>query len=239
MAGRSSEDESYDVASTSTGAELFNHKGNNKLNSDTSNNSTVASEVETISEKSTTGSTVEVDDGSPNSKSDKNIMLNSEMSKEQQQQTTTAPNPQPSDEVVTSNGPTIPKEQPLDNTVNPSHTPLASADEGLDAQANEEAEVLQPPTTEKNRDLHAGGDDEEEEEECKRDKDTNDDENNKDEQQQDTDDTAIINKIVARKYFWSAVAVGSFALGVGFLLMALRISDDSARQRRRWTSRRY
>jgi hypothetical protein len=43
--------------------------------------------------------------------------------------------------------------------------------------------------------------------------------------------------IVDRKYYWNAVAVGSFVLGVSCLLMALSLSDDS-RARRRWT-RRY
>jgi len=43
----------------------------------------------------------------------------------------------------------------------------------------------------------------------------------------------------ARKYFWSAVAVGSFAVGVSCLIAALRLTED-ARKSRRWASgRRY
>ena len=46
-----------------------------------------------------------------------------------------------------------------------------------------------------------------------------------------------IAKIVARKYFWSTVAIGSFVLGVGCLFMALNLSRDS--RQRRWSTRRY
>jgi hypothetical protein len=45
------------------------------------------------------------------------------------------------------------------------------------------------------------------------------------------------DSIVGRKYYWNAVAVGSFVVGVSCLLIALSLSDDS-RARRRW-SRRY
>lgn len=43
-----------------------------------------------------------------------------------------------------------------------------------------------------------------------------------------------ISKSITRKLFWSYVAVGSMALGVGCLLTAFRLSDDSRQQRRRW-----
>lgn len=42
--------------------------------------------------------------------------------------------------------------------------------------------------------------------------------------------------ISGRKYFWGAVAVGSFVLGMSCLVMALRLSE-ARRPRRRWTSR--
>lgn len=41
-----------------------------------------------------------------------------------------------------------------------------------------------------------------------------------------------------RKHYWNAVAVGSFVLGASCLLMAIGLSGDDARNRRRW-SRRY
>ena len=44
-------------------------------------------------------------------------------------------------------------------------------------------------------------------------------------------------KVLARKYFWSSVAIGSFALGMGCLMVAVRMGEDTVRQRR-WTSRR-
>jgi len=46
-----------------------------------------------------------------------------------------------------------------------------------------------------------------------------------------------VAKIVARKYFWSTVAIGSFVMGVGCLFMALNLSQDS--RQRRWSTRRY
>jgi inositol hexakisphosphate/diphosphoinositol-pentakisphosphate kinase len=51
------------------------------------------------------------------------------------------------------------------------------------------------------------------------------------------DREAEASKIVARKYFWSTVAVGSFTLAVGCLYMAFSMGDDT-RRRRRWASRR-
>jgi hypothetical protein len=46
-------------------------------------------------------------------------------------------------------------------------------------------------------------------------------------------------KYIARKYFWSAVSAGCLTVGVGCLIAALHFTED-ARQRRRWTSvRRY
>lgn len=43
-----------------------------------------------------------------------------------------------------------------------------------------------------------------------------------------------VKRIIARKYFWSTVAIGSLALGLGCLVMALRLSDE-ARHRRKWS----
>lgn len=43
----------------------------------------------------------------------------------------------------------------------------------------------------------------------------------------------IIRKVVARKHFWSTIAVGSFVVGAGCLLLALKLTDDS--RQRRWS----
>jgi hypothetical protein len=43
----------------------------------------------------------------------------------------------------------------------------------------------------------------------------------------------IIRKVVARKHFWSTIAVGSFVIGAGCLLLALKLTDDS--RQRRWS----
>lgn len=45
-----------------------------------------------------------------------------------------------------------------------------------------------------------------------------------------------VEKKFSRKYFWSAVAVGSFCVGVGCLLMAVSLAEKP-RHSRRWTSR--
>lgn len=46
-----------------------------------------------------------------------------------------------------------------------------------------------------------------------------------------------VSNVVARKYFWTTVAVGSFILGASCLLLAMRLTDES--RQRRWSSRRY
>ena len=43
---------------------------------------------------------------------------------------------------------------------------------------------------------------------------------------------------ISRKHYWSAVAIGSFVLGASCLLMALSLTADDPRARRRWT-RKY
>jgi hypothetical protein len=43
----------------------------------------------------------------------------------------------------------------------------------------------------------------------------------------------IIRKVVARKHFWSTIAVGSFVIGAGCLLLALKLTDDS--RQRKWS----
>lgn len=47
-----------------------------------------------------------------------------------------------------------------------------------------------------------------------------------------------VNNEVARKYFWSSVAVTSLTLGLGCLYLAFEMSQQG-RHRRRWSSRRY
>lgn len=59
---------------------------------------------------------------------------------------------------------------------------------------------------------------------------------------EDDDDTSMdtlarVRKAVARKHFWTTVAVGSFVLGASCLFIAMRLTDDS--RQRRWSSRRY
>jgi Histidine phosphatase superfamily (branch 2) len=58
-----------------------------------------------------------------------------------------------------------------------------------------------------------------------------------DDESVDTLASEVVRKVVARKYFWTTVAVGSFILGASCLLLAMRLTDDS--RQRRWSSRRY
>jgi hypothetical protein len=53
----------------------------------------------------------------------------------------------------------------------------------------------------------------------------------------ETHSSDVVRKVVARKYFWTSVAAGSFILGASCLLLAIRLTDDS--RQRRWSSRRY
>jgi Histidine phosphatase superfamily (branch 2) len=47
----------------------------------------------------------------------------------------------------------------------------------------------------------------------------------------------VVRRLVARKQFWTSVAIGSFVLGAGCLLLAMRLADDS--RQRRWYSQRH
>lgn len=54
----------------------------------------------------------------------------------------------------------------------------------------------------------------------------------------DGDDIVNDGTLYSRKYFWGAVAVTSFVLGLGCLVMALSLGGEG-RQRRRWSTKRY
>ena len=57
-----------------------------------------------------------------------------------------------------------------------------------------------------------------------------------DDESVDTLSSEVVRKAVARKAFWTTVAVGSFVLGASCILFAIRLADDS---RHRRASRRY
>lgn len=56
-----------------------------------------------------------------------------------------------------------------------------------------------------------------------------------DDESVDTMTSEIVRKVVARKHFWTAVAVGSFVVGASCLLFAMHMADDT----RHKSTRRY
>jgi Histidine phosphatase superfamily (branch 2) len=50
--------------------------------------------------------------------------------------------------------------------------------------------------------------------------------------------SATLRKAIARKRFWSTVAIGSFLVGTTCLLFAMRLADDARTRTGRWSTRR-
>jgi len=129
------------------------------------------------------------------------------------------------------------------NTSNSISTPHSKSKNGTASATPPANDVADKPSTSAEDDIHpdltSNADDREVTGERRKADDGNGEGDSKEDGDSKDGAAKKVHRVIDRKYFWSAVAVGSFSIGMGCLIVALRLSDDSAsRQRRRWSTRR-